>query len=288
MDTITLGSVEVGRVVEWHGPFAPTSVIFPTLTREHWQVNESWLSPDHWDAATDMFVARTQSWVLRSEGRIILVDTGIGDDKQRPIPAFHRLRTGFLDRLIAAGIRPEAVDVVVNTHAHADHLGWNTRLVDGEWIPTFPNARYLLHSADLAFATTTGDPQLYRDSLAPVRESGQLSTWDGETHRLDGDLTLELAAGHTPGSAVLRLASGTDRALFIGDIAHSPLQLVEPDHEACLSEDIPAAVRTRRRLLAEAADTTALIVPAHFGGSGAAQVKRDGDKFAITEWAVYA
>ncbi|MCO1580751.1 MBL fold metallo-hydrolase [Crossiella sp. SN42] len=285
MDTITLGQVEITRVLEWSGPFAPTSAVFPTLTREHWQANESWLSPDHWDPATDMLLARTQSWVLRSEGRIILVDTGIGDDKERQIPVFHRLRTGFLDRLAAAGVQPEQVDLVVNTHAHSDHVGWNTRLVDGEWIPTFPNARYLLHAADATPGLS--DPQVHRDSIDPLRHTGQLSTWDGTELRIDANLTLTPAPGHTPGSAVLRLVSGTDRALFIGDIAHSPLQIVEPDHEPCLSDDAPAATATRRRLLAEAADTGALVIPAHFGGSGAAEVKRDGDKFAITGWAAF-
>lgn len=285
VDTITLGQVEITRVLEWSGPFAPASAVFPTFTREHWQANESWLSPDHWDPATDMALARTQPWVLRSEGRIILVDTGIGDDKERQVPVFHRLRTGFLDRLAAAGVQPEQVDLVVNTHAHSDHVGWNTRLADGEWIPTFPNARYLLHTADATPGLS--DPQVHRDSIDPLRHTGQLFTWDGPELRIDANLTLTPAPGHTPGSAVLRLVSGTDRALFIGDIAHSPLQLVEPDHEACLSDDVPAAIATRRRLLAEAADTGALVIPAHFGGSGAAEVKRDGGKFAITGWAAF-
>ncbi|MCK2238469.1 MULTISPECIES: MBL fold metallo-hydrolase [unclassified Crossiella] len=302
MSTITLGDVEISRVTEWHGPFAPTATLFPTLSRDHWQANSSWLSPDHWDPATDMYLARTQSWVLRSEGRIILVDTGIGDDKERRVPAFHHLRTGFLDRLAAAGVRPEDVDLVVNTHAHADHVGWNTRLHHGEWIPTFPNAQYLLSTPENTFANPANnsprhspfggaardDAQIHLDSIAPLQHTGQLSTWDGPTHRIDANLTLELAPGHTPGSAVLRLASGTDRALFIGDIAHTPLQLIEPDHEPCLSEDEPAAIATRRRLLAEAADTNALIIPAHFGGSGAAEVTRDGSKFAITGWAAFS
>ncbi|MBP2472086.1 glyoxylase-like metal-dependent hydrolase (beta-lactamase superfamily II) [Crossiella equi] len=288
MNSIILGDVDITRVVEWQGPFAPTSTTFPSLTRADWETHSSWLVPDHWEPETDHFVATTQVWVLRSEGRVILVDTGIGDDKDRGSGPFHRLRTGFLSRLAEAGVRPEDVDVVVNTHAHVDHIGWNTRLEAGSWVPTFPNAQYLLHRADAEFVDPAHaqrpDDGSYADSIAPVVESGLLSTWDGDTLVLDRNLTLELASGHTPGSAALRLASGTDRALFLGDLVHSPIQVAEPDHEFCSSEDVPAAIRARRRYLAEAADTGALVVPAHFGDTGMAEVARAGEKFTIAGW----
>ncbi|MGK5627119.1 MBL fold metallo-hydrolase [Streptomyces sp. URMC 123] len=303
MQTITLGAVDITRVVEWHAPVAPTSAVFPGATAEMWRANESWLAPDFWRPDTDDLVAVAQTWVLRSEGRTILVDTGIGNDKTlSDMPAWSGLRTDFLGRLEAVGVRPEDVDVVVNTHVHADHVGWNTRLRDGAWVPTFPNATYLIAKADydywhpsntrpkvgsLGGVPLEGDrATMFRESVEPVHLAGQAVLWEGG-HTIDGNLSLEPAPGHTPGSAVLRLASGSDRALFIGDLVHSPLQFVEPDCDTCLSEDQAAATRSRRRVLEWAADTRSLVFPAHLPGHGGAEVRRDGSRFAIERWAAF-
>ncbi|MGA5134727.1 MBL fold metallo-hydrolase [Streptomyces olivoreticuli] len=303
MQTITLGGVEISRVVEWHGPFSPTATVFPSATPRMWKENESWLTPDFWQPEHDALFVNVQTWVLRSEGRTVLVDTGLGNDKERPhIPGWSRLRTDYLDRLAAVGVRPEDVDVVVNTHLHSDHVGWNTRLVDGEWVPTFPRATYVIAKADFEFcdpangrpwrgmlgdlsvATAGGD--MFEDSIAPVHRAGQAVLWE-DGYRIDAALSLEPAPGHTPGSAVLRLASGTDRALFIGDLVHNPLQIAEPDCDTCLSEDQREATRSRRRILEEAADTRALVFPGHLPGHGAAEVRREGGKFAIERWAAF-
>ncbi|GHG49942.1 MBL fold metallo-hydrolase [Streptomyces griseocarneus] len=303
MQTITLGAVDITRVVEWHAPFVPAPVMFPDADPRMWRDNASWLAPDFWDPRTDQVIGNAQTWVLRSEGRTILVDTGLGNDKDRPgTPPWSGLRTDFLDRLLAAGVRPEDVDVVVNTHLHADHVGWNTRLVDGEWVPTFPNATYVIARADfdywnpanghpkrgaLAGADAEGDHRLvFEDSVAPVHRAGRTVLWEGG-YRIDGQLSLEPAPGHTPGSCVLRLESGSERALFIGDLVHSPLQIVEPDCDTCLSEDQAQATRSRRRILERAADTKALVFPAHLAGHGAAEVRREGGKFAISGWAPF-
>lgn len=303
MQTITLGSVEIGRVVEWRGPL-PATAVFPHSTQRMWEDNESWLAPRFFDPASGSFHANVQTWVLRSEGRTILVDTGIGNDKERPYaPPWSRLSTGFLDELARAGVRPEDVDVVVNTHVHADHVGWNTRLVDRQWVPTFPNATYLIAKADHDYwdprnghakrgslggtNAALGNQNMFEDSVEPVRRAGQAVLWEGG-YRIDSNLVLEPAPGHTPGSAVLRLESGGDRALFIGDLVHSPLQFAEPDCEPCLSEDPAEATRTRRRVLAMAADTGSLVLPAHLPGPGAAEIRRDGDRFTVHQWAGFA
>ncbi|GHC34368.1 MBL fold metallo-hydrolase [Streptomyces cinnamoneus] len=303
MQTITLGGVDVTRVVEWHAPVAPTTDIFPASTPRMWQDNASWLAPDFWDPQTDALVANVQTWVLRSGGRTILVDTGLGNDKERPhMPAWSGLRTDFLGRLLAAGVRPEDVDVVVNTHVHADHVGWNTRLVNGEWVPTFPNATYLIAKADFDYWNPAGNGRrrgalggvgidlaggnMFEDSVAPVHRAGQAVLWE-DGYRIDEHLSLEPAPGHTPGSSVLRLESGTDRALFIGDLVHSPLQIAHPECDTCLSEDQVAATRSRLRILEQAAETRALVFPAHLPGHGGAEVRRDGGGFAVTRWAPF-
>ncbi|TDC15442.1 MBL fold metallo-hydrolase [Streptomyces sp. 8K308] len=291
---MVLGDVEVIRVVEWQGPFAPTSGMFPGAGGDVWRDNEDWLAPDHWEPDGDLAVLALQTWVLRSGGRTVLVDTGVGNGRERPgMPPFHRHQGDFLGLLARAGVLPEEVDVVVNTHLHVDHVGWNTVEADGEWVPTFPNARYLVPAAD-DFHYGPGnsygnnarevDRLIYEDSVAPIHRAGQAVLWDG-LHRVDEHLTLESAPGHTPGSSVLRLASGSDRAVFVGDLLHSPVQILEPccNSDACLA---PAqAVASRRRILGRAADERELLVPAHFGGAGAVEVRRAGGGFALGPWA---
>ncbi|HEY3710776.1 MAG TPA: MBL fold metallo-hydrolase [Amycolatopsis sp.] len=290
--SLVLGEVEVIRVREWHRPFVSAAGLFPGVAAGVWQANEDWLAPDHWEPDTGSAVLALQSWVLRSGGRTVLVDTGVGNGRERPgMLRFHRQEGDFLGLLAKAGVRPQDVDVVVNTHLHVDHVGWNTVDVDGEWLPTFPNAQYLIPAAD-DFHYGRGDDRpeverlIYEDSIAPVHRAGQSVLWDGR-HRIDEHLTLESAPGHTPGSSVLRLASGSDRAVFVGDLLHSPVQILQPgcNSSACLDPDQAAA--SRRRILERAADERELLVPAHFGGSGAVEVRRDRGGFALGPWAEF-
>ncbi|HTK63853.1 MAG TPA: MBL fold metallo-hydrolase [Pseudonocardia sp.] len=296
-DTIILGAVEVTRVFEQHRLGLPRGFAFPDVDEDVWRRHEDWLAPEFWDTATDEMVASLKTWVVRSEGATILVDTGVGNDRDRPgMPVFDHLDTGYLDNLSAAGVAPEDVDLVVITHLHADHVGWNTRLDAGEWVPTFPNARYLMARADIDYwnpangHTTRSGPRMagvFEDSVAPVIAAGLVDQWEG-SHRIDANLSLEPAPGHTPGSAVLKLDSGTDRAAFVGDLLHTPLQIVEPDICPCLDEDEAKARVSRRRVLDSVADENRLLLPAHFPSAGAVELRRDGDRYAITEWAAFA
>ncbi|MFG1602691.1 MBL fold metallo-hydrolase [Actinoplanes sp. NPDC049265] len=296
MQRFVLGDVEVFPIAEWRGAFAPVDVLFPTMPGELWREHESWLAPDF--VRDGDYQATFRVWVLRSAGRTVLVDTGLGNDKPRDAEVLDRRDGDFLTRLAAAGVRPSDVDLVVNTHLHADHVGWNTRLADGDWIPTFPRARYLISKADYdywnpdgggtpksTFASPSDIRASFIDSVLPVHQAGQAVLWEGDSYRIDADLSLEPAPGHTPGSAVLRLESGTDRALFVGDVVHTPLQILQPDHDTCLSEDQAEAARSRRRVLAEAAATNSLLVPAHLGGAAAVEVARSNGNFSIKRWA---
>ncbi|MCX5151887.1 MBL fold metallo-hydrolase [Streptomyces sp. NBC_00320] len=294
--SIMLGDVEITRVIEWTGPFGPPRNLVPGVGAEVWKENEDWLSPDHWETDSDRTVLALQTWVLRSAGKTVLVDTGVGNGRERPgSPLFHHREGDFLGELARAGVRPQDVDIVVNTHVHGDHVGWNTVAADGGWVPAFPNAQYLIPAADdHHFGPGNGyggglredDRLIYEDSIAPVHHAGQAVLWDG-AHRIDEHLTLESAPGHTPGSAVLRLASGTDRAVFVGDLLHSPVQILEPACNSCFCLDAGQAAASRRRILERAADEAELLVPAHFGGTGAVEVRRQGQKFALGEWAGY-
>ncbi|MEV7544310.1 MBL fold metallo-hydrolase [Streptomyces sp. NPDC089915] len=292
--TLVLGDVEITRVIEARGPFAAAPDLVPDAGAELWKENEDWLAPDHWQPDADLAVLALQTWVLRSGGRTVLVDTGVGNGRERPgAPHFHQRQGTFMEDLAAAGVRPEEVDVVVNTHLHADHVGWNTVDAGGEWVPAFPNARYLIPAADDAYFGPRGgygggareiDRLVYEDSVAPVHRAGRADLWEG-SHRIDGNLTLEAAPGHTPGSSVLRLASGSDRAVFVGDMLHSPVQVLRPSCNSCFCMDAALAADTRRRTLGRAAERGELVVPAHFGGTGAFEVRVENGRFGIGTWA---
>lgn len=293
MKTITLGDVEISRVVELRDLAMPRAQVFPDLDRQRWADDAELLVPNFWRPDTDEFVVNTQPWVLRSAGRVIMIDTGLGDDKQRPnAPALSNLHTDFLGRLATAGFAPEDIDMVVCTHLHSDHVGWNTRLVDGQWVPTFPNARYLIAKADFDYwHPVHGDPNrstrmtgVFEDSVAPVYDAGLVDLWSDE-QVIDANLRLMPAPGHTPGAAVVELRSGRDRALFVGDLVHSPVQLGLPDCGPAFDEHPDLAAKSRVRVLAQAAAEQALLVPAHFPGGGAVEIRAVGDGFKATRWA---
>lgn len=294
MNEIALGEVSIARVEEMHGPIMPPQQFFPSIPESSWVDERDMLVPDHLDAAGGMVQVAMQTWVLRSEGRTILVDTGVGNDKSRVVEVWDHLQVDYLGALAAAGVKPEEVDLVVNTHLHVDHVGWNTVLRDGDWVPTFPNATYLMPRADAEFWDPANRPaaeegvnrHVFGDSVAPVLDAGQAVLWEDE-YVIDRALRLEAAPGHTPGSSVLTLRSGTDRALFAGDLLHTPLQVIEVDHDSCFCEDPAGARATRRKLLGRAADEAALVLPAHFSGHGAFRVDRGGSGFAIRSWAAF-
>jgi glyoxylase-like metal-dependent hydrolase (beta-lactamase superfamily II) len=298
MEQIELGDVTITRVKEYYGSVQMRPAeFFPDSTNHDWEANKHWLAPDFWDPGTDQCISAIQTWVLRSEGRTILVDTGVGNHKERPyVPVWNHLDTAFLDNLAAAGVAPEDVDVVINTHLHIDHVGWNTRLDGSTWVPTFPNATYLMPQRDFDFwnpanahepAASRGSMNVFEDSVAPVHQAGLTLLWD-ETYQIDENLRLDLAPGHTPGSSALTLESGGDRAVFVGDLIHTPLQIVTPHTNSCFCEDPAESRNTRRKLLGRASDDNALLFPAHLGGHGAVEVVRDGSSFAIKGWAGFA
>jgi glyoxylase-like metal-dependent hydrolase (beta-lactamase superfamily II) len=288
-----IGAVSATRVMEWEGLFVTTTELMPDSTAEFWNAERSWMDPDHWDPETDRLHACVQTFVVRSEGKVILVDTGAGDGKERPyIPVFGHLRTGFLERLGQAGVRPEDVDLVVCTHVHVDHVGWNTFLAEREWVPTFPNAKHLFSKPDFEFWNPLNgherrgalvNQNMFEDSVEPVARAGLAEIWEGPTYRVDSNLTLELTPGHTPGLAVMKVESEGERAVFVGDVLHSPAQIYHPEWNSCFCEDPAQARKSREAVLSWAADSRTLLIPAHFAGEHAAEVVRQGDGFRVKD-----
>lgn len=297
MDTLTLGDVDITRIVELAPRGLAREFMFPDVDVQHWRRHEHWLAPEYFDPAADEVRSAIQTWLIRSEGRTILIDTGIGNGRERPyMPFFAHLDTDYLGELAAASVRPEDVDVVICTHVHGDHVGWNTYLSDREWRPTFPNAEYVISRADFDYwnpenenPTRSGRrmQNVFEDSVAPVHRAGLTVLWEGDHYDVDANLRIEAAPGHTPGSSVVQLRSGSDRAVFAGDLLHSPLQIAEPEHSPCFDEDEAQARVARRSMLEWTADHNALLFPAHFAGPGAAEVRREGGSFAVKEWATW-
>ncbi|AQT80492.1 MBL fold metallo-hydrolase [Mycolicibacterium litorale] len=282
---MTLGGAAVTRVVETQVQMRTS--LFADTPAQAWADNADLLSPHFWDAQADQWRIAMQSWVIEVDGLVVVVDTGVGNDRDRPhMPPLDHLRTDFLADFAAAGFDPGAVDVVVNTHLHTDHVGWNTHLVGGRWVPTFPNARYVMPEADYRFFGPGGDGEndgmraVLADSVFPVAE--QIQLWTGEVE-ISPSLRLRPAAGHTPGSSVLWLDAGRP-AVFVGDLTHCPIQIRRPDDACAFDVDPVAARSTRRRVFGEAAQAKAMVVPAHYPGSGGPRITASADGFDVDGW----
>jgi glyoxylase-like metal-dependent hydrolase (beta-lactamase superfamily II) len=226
-----------------------------------------------------MIIASMHSWLIRTPDHIILLDTCVGNDKERDgAKLFHQKSFPYLAALAAAGVRPEEVDFVLCTHLHVDHVGWNTRLVDGRWTPTFPNARYVFSKAENERWRPAPSSPAYADSVLPVIEAGLVDLVDGD-HAIGDQLLIQPAPGHTPGHISLRLLDGGERGLFTGDSMHSAIQGAFPDWNSAFCEQLDQAIATRRRLLEYCCETGATLLPQHFGWPFVAKVKPAGDSF---------
>jgi len=282
-----VGDTSVTKVVEQCGPgFAP-DFLFPDWDAAVLQEHRGLMVPDCFSEAEGKFIASIHSWLVRTRHHTILIDTCAGNGKHRPAtPRFHMLDTPYLARLAAAGVAPEQVDFVLCTHLHADHSGWNTRLLDGRWVPTFPNARYVFSKAEQDHWSGPAGKEgfnagVYEDSVLPVVESGQALVIDGAGGVGDG-LLFEPTPGHSPGHVAVRLQDGGREALFSSDVMHQPLQIFRPDWNSRFCIDAGQARASRRWLLDTAVERQATVFTAHFGSSSAGHVCRHGDGFGWT------
>lgn len=282
-----IGDVSVERIEEFSSPGFPPSMQFPDYTPEIFDRHPALREIDRIDPETGNTFASIHAWLVRTADEVILVDTATGNHKERTDPKFtrfHMLETDFLDRLGRAGVAPEDVTIVVNTHMHVDHSGWNTHLVDGRWTPTFPNARYVFGAEEYrnwqpGGVTATAQPEgvpVIRDSIDPVVEAG-LVTWVGDGDALLPGMTFHAAPGHTSGQLALRVTSGGAAGWFTGDIMHRAMQVFEPTLNCFLCENNEQAPKTRQRMLEVFADERALIFPAHFDRPHAGRIGRRAD-----------
>ena len=265
-----VGEIEIARVLEFEAALFEPTVLYPDATHEIIERHRTWLEPTLMDPATGHLTFAFHSTVIKTPRATILVDTCSGNDKERPHKLrYHRKNWPYLANLAAAGVAPEDIDYVLCTHLHADHVGWNTRLVDGRWVATFPNARYLFARQEWDHwrvpelrAEYTSDPY-YEDSLLPIMESDQAELVATD-YAFDDNVWIEPWPGHTPGHVCVVVRCQWASAILSGDIMHTALQCAEPHLNSCFCVDGEAAQTTRRRLLETFADTPVMLIPAHF------------------------
>ncbi|MCY3620553.1 MAG: MBL fold metallo-hydrolase [Gammaproteobacteria bacterium] len=246
--------------------------ILPDATREAVR-GYRWLYPHFMDDAGNL-VMSIHALVLDTGERRIVVDTCIGNDKQRAIPNWSNLQTSFLADLETAGYPPASIDTVLCTHLHVDHVGWNTTLVDGEWVPTFPEARYLVAETEWRYWRDVESSQdVLEDSVRPVMDAG-LVDFVAESHRLCDEVWLEPTPGHTPGHVSVRIASEGADALITGDCIHHPCQMTRTDWCSSADYDQVQGRRTRESLLERVADSDVLVIGTHFATPTAGHVER--------------
>ena len=273
MKPVRLGALEVQRVEEqqWN---VPRDFFVPHAGPEALTPHRDWM-PAGCVAPDGTLVLSMQTFVVRTPQHTVLVDTCVGNDRQRHYPEWCNLRTDYLGRLRAAGVSPEQVDYVFCTHFHSDHVGWNTHLVDGRWQPTFPNARYLFHRPEFEHWTRLPEDKLpvaLKDSILPIAEAGLYDLVDGD-FALDDHLRLEPTPGHTPGHCSVHLSGGGAEAVITGDMIHHPVQVANPQWPTRTSCSDPArAVATRIAFLQRYADTDTWVLGSHFTAPTACRI----------------
>jgi glyoxylase-like metal-dependent hydrolase (beta-lactamase superfamily II) len=274
MPSINIGRFRIDRVEEFLLPgFAPNALypVFDPSVFKEW----SWLAgPSVYDPVSKNLMSSLPSWILRDGQKTIIIDTGVGNGKKRDYPGFgdrfHMVNTPYLERLAAIGIKPSDVTHVVITHLHMDHVGWNTINVNGSWVPTFPNARYVFGREDMqrvlspVFLAKGGMAErVADDSLLPVIDAGLVDPAEHGMELFPG-FSFEAAPGHTPDQLAIRVRSDDVEALFTADAFHTPIQIVRPDWSSRFALDPKAAQATRESILERAAKEGTILFPSHF------------------------
>ena len=273
-----VGDVRISRYVE-----LTTASLGPHLLP---QATPDALAPLTWLAPfldeRKRLLLSMHSFVVETPDRLVLVDTCIGNDKARSYPKWNHMQSDFLERLSADGFVPERFDTVLCTHMHVDHVGWNTRLVDGRFEPTFANARYLYHAAEWAHWKV--EPQEYgpviEDSVQPIIDAG-LADFVQADHRVCAEIQLESTPGHTPGHVSIHIRSRGEEAIITGDMIHHPCQIAHSDWSSTADVDPQLAAATRAQFLTRYCDQPVLVLGTHFATPTAGHLVRDGASFRL-------
>jgi glyoxylase-like metal-dependent hydrolase (beta-lactamase superfamily II) len=271
------GKVKITKVVEME-MVGNTRFILPQATREEIQ-KLPWLTPRFANEEGRLRMS-IHALLVETPSRRIIVDTGLGNDKQgRIVPSWNNRNGPFLDTLTKAGFAPESIDTVLCTHLHVDHVGWNTRLIDGKWVPTFANARYVFGRTEYEHWRDHSDAPahvaVFVDSVKPIVDAGKADLVASDD-RLTEEIALIPTPGHSPGHMSVHIRSDGHEALLTGDVAHHPCQMAHLDWSSTADSDPRQSAATRRDLFSRFADTPTLVIGGHFD---AGHIRREGDAF---------
>lgn len=276
------GDVSVIKVVDVIEPMSP-KVLYVDKTRDDFAPHLEWLRPHFLDESSSMLLS-IHSMVVQTRHHTVVVDTCLGNHKQDAgFPQWNNREGTYLEDLAAAGVAPESVDYVFCTHMHVDHTGWNTRLRDGRWVPTFPNAKYLFNQKEWDTWSTPRndhDRAVLEQNLLPIVEAGQVQWVDGEWE-LDDAVRLLPTPGHTPGHCSVAVSSGSSRAVITGDMMIHPVQIAEPHWQQSADADKAQAAATRTAFVREHCDTDVLVLGTHFNTPTGVYIVSQGSETRI-------
>src|SRR5215831_6882450 len=281
-DPIKVGNITIHRIVEQEGPFFEMLKFFPKLTKEVLQDNRAWLQPKYMSPKDELMLC-IQSYLVETPHHNILIDTCVGNDKPRPArPFWNMMRSDRFEKALAAtGLSVGDIDFVMCTHLHVDHVGWNTRLENGRWVPTFPNARYVFGKSEYDYwhaQNAKAEVPPFADSVLPVVEANR-AEFVGNDFTIGDHTRILPTPGHTPGHVAFTFGKGKDDAVFAGDLMHSPLQTLYPEMSPKFDVDRKQAAATRRCFLERYCNTETLCCTAHFPSPSSGRIKRKGNGF---------
>ena len=274
-----IGDIKITRLREQE-PVWPGTAVLSQATAEVVKGEGEWLDPFCSDGR---FRLSIHALLVESEGKRILVDTCVGNDKKRPgFKEWNEMHLPFLQDIEKAGVGRDSIDMVVCTHLHVDHVGWNTFLDAGAWKPTFPKARYLMVKREWEhWSKFDGSPDFRNpidDSVRPVIDAGRAELIDPNS-RLTGEVWLEATPGHTPGHTSVRISSRGENAVITGDMIHHPIQVARPDWICEFDTDPRLASETRKAFVARYCDQPVLVLGTHFAGPTAGHIVRRNGGF---------
>jgi len=295
------GDISVTKVLDGTEKFKAATA-FPDVHLDHFHQHLDWISP-FYDFDSESIIISTHSYVVKTPEFTAVVDTCIGNDKNRigsgplfkankgVLSQWNNRNSPYLDNLIQSGVDPKEVDYVMCTHMHADHVGWNTKLQNGHWVPTFPNAQYLFSQTELdGMLEQTGNPfdeylrLAYEDSVLPIIQSGQSIIIDSDFD-LGKGITILPTPGHSPGHYCIELRAHNAHGILTGDVLHNPIQVCYPHWTTMFCEDKEQANKTRMKLVDDLTDSDIIVLAAHFSGTTAGKIVSDsnGTKFNLLD-----
>jgi glyoxylase-like metal-dependent hydrolase (beta-lactamase superfamily II) len=279
----SVGDLTIHRAIEQEVPFFPALELLPQLTPDVLAENRAWLRQAKALDDADVLILCFQSYIVRTPHHTILIDSCIGNDKQRPGRPNWHMKTDdtYMRALAATGITPADIDYVMCTHLHVDHVGWNTKLENGRWVPTFPRARYVFGKAEYDYwseQNKKAEVPPFADSVLPVVEADRAEMVSND-FAIGDHMRILPTPGHTPGHVAFALGKGKDSAVFSGDLMHTPLQTLYPELSPKFDVDPAQAAVTRRNFLERYCDTDTLCCTAHFPSPSVGKIKRKGNAF---------